>query len=186
MVREEKRVALRRILGGFSLLSASHLQVPGRWWCVLGSGRAGTRIFILPLHSRCASPFRNLPFEGGDLTCVCWGMHGELQLRRELKMMSTGKWLQQARSAAVPPTPPPHGRSALHFRRPDASCAFPPRVAHGRPPSALPVSGSAAAIAESEEGFDRSSRISSQTGTPPRVVLASLQSSVAVRERPCR
>lgn len=51
-------------------------------------------------------------------------------------------------------------------------CAFPPRVAHGRPPSALPVSGSAAAIAESEEGFDRSSRTSSQTGTPPRAVLA--------------
>lgn len=99
-------------------------------------------------------------------------------------MMSSVKWVRTSKRRC-PPTPPPHGRRALHFRRPDASCAIPPRVAHGRPPSALPVSGSAAATAESEEGFDRSSRISSQTGTPPRVVLAIDARWASLREFSC-
>lgn len=170
MVREGKRGLrmLRRILGGFSLLSASHLQVPGRWWCVLGRGRAGNLNLYPSLAYSVRFSFSKPPFRGRR-PCGFRALLGNTWNSPEAALrIEDDVQCEMGPKRRCPPTPPPHGRRALHFRRPDASCAIPPRVAHGRPPSALPVSGSAAA------GFDRSSRILSQTGTPPRCGLGHL------------
>lgn len=65
---------MRRILGGFSLLSASHLQVPGRWWCVLGGE---LKSLSFPCIFRALLLFETSLSKEETLYCVGLGSVGE-------------------------------------------------------------------------------------------------------------